>query len=305
MPTHILSSKDQWYSGIVTIWFRAHYADDPRDWNNIREFEGNYHPLLGYYQSDDPDILKQQLHWIRRAGVDLIVYDAFPTGKRSLTDLSKDKTLQLLLHELNNQTNEIRKLKLCLWLEKYLSNPTVEEYNYALEYIRQNISNYNFYFRYKGRPLLLVYLNGENRAIDEIELHNYYFEIRRVRPFYSDVWSYIEDYPQRLQKECISACPGFDAYLENAYIAKYVHKEEALNLEEVYKNAPRAERKDGTYYERQLYWAKQANPDIIFISGWNDWQYSNQIEPAVEYEFKYVDLTAKCLGRWEETAPYR
>jgi len=49
----------------------------------------------------------------------------------------------------------------------------------------------------------------------------------------------------------------------------------------------------------------QANPEIIFISSWNDWQYGNQIEPAVEYGCKYLDLTAEILGRWRETRPYR
>ena len=49
----------------------------------------------------------------------------------------------------------------------------------------------------------------------------------------------------------------------------------------------------------------QGDPEIIFISGWNDWQYGCQIEPAVEYGFKYVDLAAQVLGREAETAPYR
>ena len=51
--------------------------------------------------------------------------------------------------------------------------------------------------------------------------------------------------------------------------------------------------------------ARYGNPDIIFISGWNDWQYANQIEPAVEYGFQYVDIAARLLGRGPETAPYR
>ena len=66
-----------------------------------------------------------------------------------------------------------------------------------------------------------------------------------------------------------------------------------------------ADREDGQYYVRQLTHAANANPEILFISTWNDWQYANQIEPAVEYGFKYVDLTVKSLGRWEETAAYR
>lgn len=41
------------------------------------------------------------------------------------------------------------------------------------------------------------------------------------------------------------------------------------------------------------------------MSGWNDWQYACQIEPAVEYQFEYVDLAARLLGREEETRFYR
>ena len=51
--------------------------------------------------------------------------------------------------------------------------------------------------------------------------------------------------------------------------------------------------------------ARQGDPQIIFISGWNDWQYANQIEPAVEYQFKYVDMTARLLGRQAETQIYK
>ena len=41
------------------------------------------------------------------------------------------------------------------------------------------------------------------------------------------------------------------------------------------------------------------------VSGWNDWQCCLQIEPSVEYEFKYVDMAARLLGRSTETLAYR
>ena len=99
--------------------------------------------------------------------------------------------------------------------------------------------------------------------------------------------------------------PGFDDYLENAYIARHVQNDECADLEAIRERRLCADRKDGAFFEKQILRARQVEPAIIFISGWNDWQYGNQIEPSIEYGYTYIDLAAKLLGRWQETAPYR
>jgi hypothetical protein len=294
------------YDGTVAVWFSSHYQIDPRDWINIKEFGNPYHPLAGYYKSDDPAVLKQQLHWMRRAGIDAIVYDVFSTGAWRLTDLPKDKTLPLLVQELANQQNESRKLKLIIWLELYWGMPTAAEYQYAFDYIKKNLAGCDFYFHYKGKPLVVPYLNGPFDDVDEVfEKNREDFEVRCIRAYKSDQWSYVDAYPQQKRAGWMCASPGYDAFLENAHVSRHIHHETQPSLDQIRADAPRAARADGAYYVQQLTWAKQCNPDIIFISGWNDWQYGNQIEPAVEYQFFYLDLTSKVLGRWAETAPYR
>jgi hypothetical protein len=99
--------------------------------------------------------------------------------------------------------------------------------------------------------------------------------------------------------------PGFDGYLEGAYVNKMQKK--PLDMEAIHRQGQKAAavREDGRYFERQLLRPRKVNPDIIFISGWNDWQCCLQIEPAVEYGFKYIDTAARLLGRESETLPYR
>ena len=97
-------------------------------------------------------------------------------------------------------------------------------------------------------------------------------------------------------------CPGYDSYLEEVFLAR---KAGNNDLAAVRERASVADREDGAFFERQILRARAADPEIIFISGWNDWQYGNQIEPAQEYGYKYVDLAARLLGRHEETAVYR
>ena len=208
------SSEGQRFGGTVAVFFTAHLAAESREWELIREFGNDYHPLAGYYRSDDPATVRQQLQWMRRAGIDLIVYDAYATKKMAPSDMAKDRALPVLIEELAHQKGESRKLQLCVYIEKYLGNASLEEFGSALGYIRQHLSEESFYFRYHGKPLVLTYLNGENRAISEVEWNNTYFSLRRVRPYVTDVWSYVEHYPQSRRKDWMPVSPGINAFLE-------------------------------------------------------------------------------------------
>jgi hypothetical protein len=294
------------FDGIVAIFYNPITQVDPREWNSIREFNGPYHPLAGEYRCDDPAVLRRQLHWIRRAGVDVIVYDVYGFRTWNITDLPKDRTLPLLINELSNQDNESRKLKLVIWLERWDSNPPLEDYRYGLEYVQRHLAHHDFYYRHHGKPLVLTYLNGENAVVDTVEKENTFFTTRRVRAGRTGDWSYIQGLPQTPHREWMPVSPGFDDYMERAYRDKYVNHKE-IDLTAIWAHAPKVtgQRDDGRFLEKQMIEARKANPEILFISGWNDWQCSMQIEPAVEYGFQYVDLAAHLLGRDTETAPYR
>ncbi len=291
------------FDGTVAVWYSGHFQATDRDWKNIQEFGGPYHPLLGYYDHETKETLNRHLRWIRRAGVDCIVYDIYGFDKWGPMDIEKDRVLMWLMEALENQPDEPRKLQLIIWLERYAANPGIEEYHHALNFVRQHLAEKPYYYRYQGCPLVVTYLNGESKDIDQLEWENEYFSLRRIRPYHSDVWSYIEFWPQKLNREWMSACPGIDPYMENAYLAN--KRETNPDLAQIRKDSIAIERKDGEYFKKQLLRARQGNPRILFISGWNDWQYGCQIEPAVEYGFKYVDLAALVLGREEETRPYR
>lgn len=71
-----------------------------------------------------------------------------------------------------------------------------------------------------------------------------------------------------------------------------------MDTEDIKKNPIiKYEWNDGKFYQKQLARAAEANPEIIFIASWNDWQFKNQIEPSKEYVYKYIDMTAEILGR--------
>jgi hypothetical protein len=307
IPMDASTAEKTRYDGTVAIAYFSHFEDTAsHDWVPIKEWNGPYHPLLGEYKTDDRKIIRQHLHWLRRAGVDVIFYDvARIQPELTLLDLPKQKTLQLLVEELSHQEKEPRKLQLALWLEKWNSNPTAEQYRFGFDYLHRNLANRDFYFRLDGKPLVVTYLNGPAPEIDQIDReYERFFTLRRVSP-YPGVpgWRY---FGPAGDQECMTVNPGADGFLEEAFITKYIHKK-AVDSQALRGRGKAVieQRADGKYFENQLLQARQINPRLIFISGWNDWAWCLQIEPAKEYGFQYVDLAARLLGRAAETLPYR
>jgi Glycosyltransferase WbsX len=54
--------------------------------------------------------------------------------------------------------------------------------------------------------------------------------------------------------------------------------------------------RDGVaYLAKELKWALDNQPDLIFLSSWNDWAFGNTIEPSDEYGFQCLDLIHEML----------
>jgi hypothetical protein len=262
--------------------------------------------VLGDYKTGDRKVIRRHLQWLRRAGVDVIVYDTCRVQPElTLLDLPKQKTLRLLAEELSHQEKETRKLKLVVWMERWNSNPTAEQYKFALDYVRKNLADRDFYYHFDGKPLVMTYLNGPAPEVDKIDQeYKQFFTLRRVSPA-PDVpgWKYFGPLGD---KECMTVNPGANGFMEEAFIAKVVnHQPIDVNAIRQRGKAAIEQRADGKYFESQLLKAREVNPKVIFISGWNDWAWCLQIEPAKEYGFKYVDMAARLLGREAETRPYR
>jgi hypothetical protein len=295
------------YDGTVAIFYCTHFEDTAaHDWEPIKEWNGPYHPVLGEYKTDDPKIIKQHVQWMRRAGVDVIFYDvARIQPELSMFQLPQQKTLQLLVEELSHQEKETRKLKLVIWMEKWNSNPTVEEYRFGMDYVRKNLADRDFYYHFEGKPLVMTYLNGAAPDLDKVDEENKsFFTLRRISANRKTPgWKYIG--PDG-DAECMTANPSFDGFMESAFIDK-TFKKKTVNTDALREHGKVVikKRADGKTFESQLLKARAVNPKVIFVSGFNDWACCMQIEPAKEYGFKYLDISAQFLGREAETRPYR
>jgi hypothetical protein len=295
------------FQGSVAVWYGSHLETSGiHDWEPIKKWNGPFHPLLGEYRTGNRKVLRKHLEWMRRAGIDVIFYDAVRVEpEQNLFGLPKHKTLKLLMEELAHQEKESRKLKLVVWLERWNSNPSADEYRFALDFIKKNLADKDYYFRFEGKPLVVRYFNApapDFSAIDQ--QYQEFFTLRRITPEKNTKdWTYFG--PLGNEEE-MTVNPGADGYLEGAFIAEHVEGKK-VDTAALRKHGETAgqDRADGKTFEDQLLKARQVDPKLIFISGWNDWAWCLQIEPAKEYGFKYLDISARVLGREKETSPYR
>ena len=303
----------------VLAWYTAHNQIDRRDFELIEKYGSPIHPLLDYYNPADPEVIKFHLKWIRRAAIDVIVYSIFSTSLWSVYDIEKDKALPGIIDQLENQKKEDKKLKICFILENYIDYFDLEQLNFIFLYLKNKFFDKPYYFHYKNKPLILFFVNDfKNESIDKLinknsacEFHKIWWNIPG-----NQGWLYIEKYPQTVRKDFMPISPGFNSALEDLYTRDQLRIEpdnilykrfcESPNLtdEEVKKKSNRQSRENGEFYKKQLKWAVKNNPEIIFISGWNDWEYENPIEPSKEEGLKFVDMTAKLLGRENEAKNY-
>ncbi len=309
---------------VVAAWFSTHYSYNQRDFKLIKKYGNPYHPSLGDYDSSDPDIMRTQFKWIRRSGIDVILCSSYGCYGKKPPDLINDRDLRLLMQILENQDNENRKLYFAIDLESYADTPTLEEYRISLDFIEKEVMDHPYYFKHRDKPFIMLYINDlipETISTINKEFPAFTYQKvsgERINPEYS---AYIEEYPQELKDDWMPVSPGFDSSLEEIYlrdlyiksdddgqkktIRKYFNDIDAT-IEDIRSNPNHKEDwKGGETFKKQLTRAYKHQPEIIFISGWNDWQFGNQIEPAVEYGFKYVDMTAEILERVEETESYR
>jgi hypothetical protein len=305
----------------VLIWYTTHFEHDSRDWDSIKRYGNPYHPLWGYYKSGNEDILKKQTDAIRDAGIDVIVYDVSATYKLEPKDIGRDEVLPVFASLLENQDKSKKQLKYCIIIENYIGDLTYDELHLCIKHIYNNLSDSDCYFKENGKPFVLVFWDERNQeTMDRLKNEFKDMVINQVPWSWkgNEGWLYVEEYPQTLRSDWMPVSPGFDSSLEEIYIVNMaennnldnhirelfkgclkVHGDRKNNKEIVQNPLFRAKggRQDGLYYTRQLLRAVENNPEYIFISGWNDWQYQNQIEPAEEYGFKYVEITSEILEK--------
>ncbi len=290
-------------------------------------------PVLGYYTSLDPLVLRQQTLWFDEMGINFVELDwtnnlvhPFPDGAAReciaatnalfhlYAKMAQHPQIVIMVGPENN-----------LWLNNrttpYVGPWFRKQLNYLYRRYIRNPKYRSMYLTYKKKPLLLCYLNGP-RGSRPPSIDDPRFTIR-----------YVSAWLQTTKDERYGAWSWYDQKATPTY---HNGKVEALTVTDGYPGvnapekglnnwlSPEAGGKNyGLTYRTQWRVADRYRPRFLFLCQWNEFeppdQYnvnlSNDMEPTLLTEkdstrpsgwgFFYLDLTRREIQRYHRILTHR
>lgn len=245
-------------------------------------------PLFGYYKTTDRWVIRKHAQMLANAGVDVIFFD------HTNGDYMFEKGFLAICDEFAKARQDGIKTPQIGFMTKF---DTAEASTTAIiklyKAFYQQEKYKDLWFMWEGKPLLL----GNKAALDNTpfsdgymtgiynEIKNF-FTFRSVNAVYSassvnkDQWGWLETYPQHKYNERedgsfeqmtvgIACNQSYATKILTAMNDKYA-KGRSYTEKFGMNHSEGAEGK-GEFFKEQFEYAIDQDPDLIFVTGWNEW----------------------------------
>ncbi|MBE7067139.1 MAG: hypothetical protein E7385_06270 [Ruminococcaceae bacterium] len=247
-------------------------------------------PLFGFYRSDDEWVIRKHMEMLMHSGIDFLVFDA----TNALTYNHIYIQVLKVLHELNEEGWNAPKIA---FMTHSISIPTITKlYN---ELYSQNLYPDTWYM-VNGKPMIIGYWdaeddmkamgNGDYKTEDLDPVIREYFYIRKARwpmdPVTDDAFPFVEwQYPQPLNGNLINVSiashpmPPFSFSLTHDNWCNWGRGYNVETGENVHEDIIK-----GTFFDSQWKTVHEVDPELVFVTGWNEWV-AQKFEHQGEYMF--------------------
>lgn len=238
-------------------------------------------PLLGYYQTTDPWVLRKHAEMLADAGVDAVFFDC---TNGSVTWIDSYEVLLKTWDQAQKDGVNVPKIAFMLPFRPVPNSLVSLRQLYRDVYKPGRYKN--LWFFWKGKPCIMAYPDNLTDLPEDREIATF-FTFRPGQPDYvngptrNDQWGWLEDYPQH------GYAKGNDGRFEevtvgiaqNACPQTHGHCS-AFNLPGSYgrsfsKLKGFDPRPDGYLYgwnfEEQWNRALELDPELVFVTGWNEY----------------------------------
>lgn len=227
-------------------------------------------PYLDYYVANDKWVIRKHAQMLRDAGIDVIFIDL----TNGYAYLPVVKTLCTVYQQMLREGNRPPQISFVL-------NTNPAPVMQQLLTLYKSGSYDRLWYRMNGKPLVLAPLQDYG-----VEINNYYTfryswfdtQFGHGGDWYGDGtnrWSWGEFSHQRNVKEEIPVMAASHAHLNIG--RSFSGLSPAFRGGSQPQNTTAQQRAAGTYFKQQFEHAVQCDPDLIFITGWNEWVAQRQI----------------------------
>jgi len=218
-------------------------------------------PLFGYYRSDDESVIRKHAQMLADAAVDVLFFDV----TNALTYDDTCRTLCRVFTEMRNRGERTPQIA-------FLANTKHEK---VVDHLMKTFYSANLHpdlwFRWKGKPLLLT--PGDRLPAGT----NDFFSIRHSWAWSApngwfgdgrDKWPWLDHTPQKFgwheSPEQAEELPVAVAEHPIANIGRSFH-------DGIQPPPEQTESELGLYFNEQWTRALEVDPELVFVTGWNEW----------------------------------
>jgi hypothetical protein len=241
---------------------RAENPEDP-PWGPLHHFHWWAKPELGYYLSNDEAVIRRHAHMFIDAGIDVLFFDA--TNAVVYTD--EYMTLLRVFSQIRKEGGKTPQVA-------FFAHNSVIQKLYD-ELYKPNLHP-DLWFRWDGKPLM-VYV--ANPAMDNTPVYSEeaaaFFTFREMwglqRLTKPNTWSFLQHYPQDigLDEEGNAEFMSVSMAQQETYMS--YPTAHGRSYHDGQQPPPEEWNHEGHNAAEQWERALDADPELIFITGWNEW----------------------------------
>lgn len=261
------------YTSIIGIWYEPWWesaGSHARQWTERSRFK----PVLGFYSSDSEPILSKHFAELTCAGIDYLLVDDTNLVIANQYDIDKNIRALFAWAEKSPQDNHLQ-IAIVIGGELWMVHSLDAQKN-AADYVFRDFAKSPTYFRWQGKPLLIVYNAYDSPDVFAPEWDDPRFTVRiatgvveadnpnEQRYAARGWWGWVHVYPQPINSEVVGISPGADN--------QHQHCSGCTG---------HLDRASGQLFMKEWLRAIKTNPGTIVISSWNEFSDETAIEPAV------------------------
>ncbi len=245
-------------------------------------------PLFGYYAGTDYWVLRKQAQMFANAGIDVLFFDC------TNNQFTFRREVDALCEAFRDAMNDGLSVPKIAFMSNFAPNASTGKNNITRTYLNfyKDGKYSDLWFYWEGKPLIMAYTNtlvgregdADDAALME-EIKNF-FTFRgpqashNVGEVIKNQWAWLQTYPQ---KSFVKNEDGSFEEMAIGVAANHSYVTDTItamndnySMGRSYTNAfgddltPGSEKK-GYFFSEQLNYALSVDPELLFITGWNEW----------------------------------